>query len=87
LIPPLGHRRVDVPRLELVEVVGLPEGVGAFVADEPLALGKPCPVVGLRAVEGVDAGTAVEDVLTCAAAKRVDARVAQERVVALSASE
>ena len=45
LAAPLGHRRIDVPRLELVEVVGQPERIGAFVADELLACGEPDPVV------------------------------------------
>ena len=87
LIAPLCHCRVDVPRLELVEVVGLPERVGALVADEPLARGEPDPVVGPCAVEGINTSAAVDRVLPRAAPERVAAGFAVERVVAQAACE
>jgi hypothetical protein len=88
LVTPAGHRRLDVPRLELVGIGGQPQRVGALVADQRFAgIGRDDLVSILRAVQGVDARPTIESVAAVAAAERVAAGVTVEAVVARCADE
>ena len=87
LAPPLLHRGVEIPALELLGAGHSLERIGGLVADQLLAGGEPHRIDPLHTIELVDAGAADERVLPGAAAECVTAGISAERVVADAADE